>query len=56
MRRKYDESLAIFEDAHEDGTLKLEQIDFGRRAAVEKELRVSYFLTRLFYIQKHFLN
>ncbi|GMF58391.1 unnamed protein product [Phytophthora fragariaefolia] len=38
MRRKYDESLAVFEDAQADGTIHLDAIDFGRRAAVEREL------------------
>ncbi|KAG6586951.1 Peptidylprolyl isomerase domain and WD repeat-containing protein 1 [Phytophthora cinnamomi] len=38
MRRKYDESLAVFEDAQADGTLNLDALDFGRRAAVEREL------------------
>ncbi|CAI5704070.1 hypothetical protein KXD40_007555 [Peronospora effusa] len=38
MRRKYDESLAVFEDAQADDTLHLDAIDFGRRAAVEREL------------------
>ncbi|GMF16486.1 unnamed protein product [Phytophthora lilii] len=38
MRRKYDENLTVFEDAQADGTLHLDAIDFGRRAAVEREL------------------
>ncbi|DAZ96322.1 TPA: hypothetical protein N0F65_008446 [Lagenidium giganteum] len=38
LRRKYDESLVVFEDAHADDTLRLDSIDFGRRVAVEKEL------------------
>ncbi|POM74487.1 Peptidylprolyl isomerase domain and WD repeat-containing protein 1, partial [Phytophthora palmivora] len=38
MRRKYDESLAVFEDAQADGSLHLDALDFGRRAAVEREL------------------
>ncbi|KAL4094382.1 hypothetical protein PRIC1_010043 [Phytophthora ramorum] len=38
MRRKYDESLTVFEDAQADGTLHLDSIDFGRRAAVEREV------------------
>ncbi|CAI5731538.1 unnamed protein product [Peronospora destructor] len=38
LRRKYDESLAVFEDAEADDTLHLDTIDFGRRAAVEREL------------------
>ncbi|RLN61669.1 hypothetical protein BBP00_00005253 [Phytophthora kernoviae] len=38
MRRKYDESLTVFEDAQADGTMHLDAIDFGRRAAVEREL------------------
>ncbi|GLD95777.1 hypothetical protein PINS_up004455 [Pythium insidiosum] len=38
MRRKYDESLVVYEDAHADGTLALDSLDFGRRAAVEREL------------------
>lgn len=36
MRRKYDESLPVFEDAQADGTLHLDALDFGRRAAVER--------------------
>lgn len=38
LRRTYDESLTVFEDAHADGSLRLDAIDFGRRAAVEREL------------------
>jgi peptidylprolyl isomerase domain and WD repeat-containing protein 1 len=38
MRRKYDESLAIFEAAHREQTLGIDQMDFGRRSAVEREL------------------
>uniref|UniRef100_A0AAV1U2Q8 peptidylprolyl isomerase n=1 Tax=Peronospora matthiolae TaxID=2874970 RepID=A0AAV1U2Q8_9STRA len=38
LRRTYDESLAVFEDAQADETLQLDAIDFGRRAAVEREL------------------
>ncbi|CAI5742053.1 unnamed protein product [Hyaloperonospora brassicae] len=38
LRRKYDESLAVFEDAQADETLQLDAIDFGRRAAVEREV------------------
>lgn len=38
MRRKYDETLTVFEDAQADGSLHLDAIDFGRRAAVEREL------------------
>ncbi|KAF1779253.1 Cyclophilin-like domain [Phytophthora cactorum] len=38
MRRKYDESLTVFEDAQADDTLHLDALDFGRRAAVEREL------------------
>ncbi|OWZ21210.1 Peptidylprolyl isomerase domain and WD repeat-containing protein 1 [Phytophthora megakarya] len=38
LRRKYDESLAVFEDAQADETLHLDALDFGRRAAVEREL------------------
>ncbi|OQR94691.1 peptidylprolyl isomerase domain and WD repeat-containing protein 1 [Achlya hypogyna] len=38
LRRKYDESLAVFEDAQADGTLQLDAIDFGKRRAVEKEV------------------
>jgi len=38
MRRKYDESLTVFEDAQADDALHLDAIDFGRRAAVEREL------------------
>ncbi|KAJ0395697.1 hypothetical protein P43SY_005127 [Pythium insidiosum] len=38
MRRKYDESIIVYEDAHADGTLALDALDFGRRAAVEREL------------------
>ncbi|KDO22744.1 hypothetical protein SPRG_12171 [Saprolegnia parasitica CBS 223.65] len=38
LRRKYDESLAVFEDAQADGSLELDAIDFGRRVAVEKEV------------------
>uniref|UniRef100_K3W5S2 peptidylprolyl isomerase n=1 Tax=Globisporangium ultimum (strain ATCC 200006 / CBS 805.95 / DAOM BR144) TaxID=431595 RepID=K3W5S2_GLOUD len=37
LRRKYDETLTVFEDAQADGTLHLDAIDFGRRAAVERE-------------------
>lgn len=38
LRRKYDESLQVFEDAYADDSLHLDAIDFGRRAAVEREL------------------
>ncbi|KAG7377557.1 Peptidylprolyl isomerase domain and WD repeat containing protein 1 [Phytophthora pseudosyringae] len=38
MRRKYDESLSVFEDAQADDALHLDALDFGRRAAVEREL------------------
>ena len=41
LRRKYDESLAVFEDAQAEGTLKLDALDFGRRVAMEKELDAS---------------
>jgi peptidylprolyl isomerase domain and WD repeat-containing protein 1 len=41
LRRKYDESLQVFEDAQADNALHLDTIDFGRRAAVEKELAAS---------------
>ncbi|OQR90485.1 peptidylprolyl isomerase domain and WD repeat-containing protein 1 [Thraustotheca clavata] len=41
LRRKYDESLAIFEDAQAAGSLQLDAIDFGRRVAVEKEVIAS---------------
>ncbi|RLN81129.1 hypothetical protein BBJ28_00016101 [Nothophytophthora sp. Chile5] len=41
LRRKYDESLTVFEDAQADETLHLDAIDFGRRAAVERELASS---------------
>ena len=38
LRRKYNETLEVFEDAKEDGSLQLEPMDFGRRMAVEREL------------------
>ena len=38
MRRKYDETLSVFSDAKEEGTLGIDTIDFGRRSAVEREL------------------
>ncbi|TMW68110.1 hypothetical protein Poli38472_007782 [Pythium oligandrum] len=38
LRRKYDESLTVFEDAQAEDSLNLDAIDFGRRSAVEKEL------------------
>ncbi|TDH74338.1 hypothetical protein CCR75_004623 [Bremia lactucae] len=38
LRRKYDESLTVFEDAQADEALHLDALDFGRRAAVEREL------------------
>lgn len=41
LRRKYDESLTVFEDAQADDSLHLDAIDFGRRAAVERELEAS---------------
>lgn len=41
LRRKYDESLTVFEDAQAEGTLHLDAIDFGRRAAVEREIQHS---------------
>ena len=39
--KQYDESLAVYERASKDGTLGLEALDFGRRAAVERELEES---------------
>jgi peptidylprolyl isomerase domain and WD repeat-containing protein 1 len=41
LRRRYDESIEVFEDAQASGRLKLDQIDFGRRTAVEHELRAT---------------
>ena len=41
MTRKYDESLAIFEDANARGQLKLDTIDFGQRGARERELEAT---------------
>ncbi|TYZ68174.1 hypothetical protein PybrP1_000977 [[Pythium] brassicae (nom. inval.)] len=38
LRRTYDEALPVFEDAQADGALRLDALDFGRRAAVEREL------------------
>ena len=40
LKREYDESLRVFDEAQRAGTLKLDSIDFGRRAAVERELHV----------------
>jgi peptidylprolyl isomerase domain and WD repeat-containing protein 1 len=42
LSRKYDESLAVFEDANARGMLKgLDTIDFGQRAARERELEAA---------------
>ena len=41
LRRKYDESLSVFEDAHADNTLQLDNLDYGKRMAVEKEVLAS---------------
>lgn len=40
LRREYDESLPVFEDAQRSGTLKMDALDYGRRVAYEKELNV----------------
>ncbi len=39
--RKYDESMAVVEDARARGALKLDSIDFGQRAARERELEAA---------------
>ena len=36
--RAFDESIGAFDRAHAAGGLRLDAIDFGRRAAVEREL------------------
>jgi peptidylprolyl isomerase domain and WD repeat-containing protein 1 len=41
MRRKYDESQDVFDEANDEGTLGIDNIDFGRRSAVERELVAS---------------
>ena len=38
LLRKYDEAMAVYDDARARGTLKLDSIDFGARAAREREL------------------
>lgn len=38
LRRVYDESLPVYQAAQNDGSLKLDHIDFGRRAAVERDM------------------
>lgn len=41
LRRVYDESPGVYEDAHVDGALGIDDMDYGRRMAVERELRSS---------------
>lgn len=40
LRRKYDEALQVMEQAQREGRLGLDAVDFGRRAALERELLV----------------
>lgn len=55
LRRKYDESLTVFEVAHAESTLHLNAIDFGRRAAVEREIQHANAVSnRLFDESGHF--
>ncbi|KAK1946870.1 Peptidyl-prolyl cis-trans isomerase CYP71 [Phytophthora citrophthora] len=56
MRRKYDESLTVFEDAQADDTLHMDALDFGRRAAVERELANSDVVSNCVFDESgHFL-
>jgi len=41
LRRVYDESTGVYEDAHEAKTLGIDDLDYGRRMAVERDLRNS---------------
>ena len=41
LRRVYDESPGVYEDAHVEGALGIDDMDYGRRMAVERELRNS---------------
>ncbi|KAL0585602.1 hypothetical protein ABG067_004744 [Albugo candida] len=56
LRRKYDESLVIFQDAFADKSLPLDALDFGRRSAVEKELAASEVVSNCTFDESgHFL-
>ena len=51
LYREYDERVQVFEAAQREGALKIDTIDFGRRAAFEKELQV--WLCHLFSFPAH---